>query len=90
MRVALICTDKPGALQIRMDNRPAHLDYVAATGVVEIAGPFLDAEGKMMGSLIILSVESLQAAQDWAAGDPYAMAGLFADVMIREWKKVIG
>ena len=90
MRVALICTDKPGALQIRMDNRPAHLDYVAATGVVEIAGPFLDAEGKMMGSLIILSVESLQAAQDWAAGDPYATAGLFADVMIREWKKVIG
>ena len=90
MRVALICTDKPGALQIRMDNRPAHLDYVAATGVVEMAGPFLDAEGKMMGSLIILSVESLQAAQDWAAGDPYAMAGLFADVMIREWKKVIG
>ena len=90
MRVALICTDKPGALQIRMDNRPAHLDYVAATGVVEIAGPFLDAEGKMMGSLIILSVESLQAAQDWAAGDPYATAGLFADVTIREWKKVIG
>ena len=90
MRVALICTDKPGALQIRMDNRPAHLDYVAATGVVEMAGPFLDAEGKMMGSLIILSVESLQAAQDWAAGDPYATAGLFADVTIREWKKVIG
>ena len=90
MRVALICTDKPGALQIRMDNRPAHLDYVAATGVVEIAGPFLDAEGKMMGSLIILSVESLQAAQDWAVADPYATAGLFADVMIREWKKVIG
>ena len=90
MRVALICTDKPGALQIRMDNRPAHLDYVAATGVVEMAGPFLDSDGNMMGSLIILSVESLQAAQDWAAGDPYATAGLFADVMIREWKKVIG
>ena len=90
MRVALICTDKPGALQIRMDNRPAHLDYVAATGVVEMAGPFLDSDGNMMGSLIILSVESLQAAQDWAAGDPYATAGLFADVTIREWKKVIG
>ena len=90
MRVALICTDKPGALQIRTDNRPAHLDYIEATGVVEMAGPFLDSDGNMMGSLIILSVESLQAAQDWAAGDPYAMAGLVADVMIREWKKVIG
>ena len=90
MRVALICTDKPGALQIRVDNRPAHLAYIAATGVVEMAGPFLDSEGRMTGSLIILSVDSLQAAKDWAANDPYAKAGLFGDVAIREWKKVIG
>ena len=90
MRVALICTDKPGALQTRMDTRSAHLDYIAATGVVEMAGPFLDAEGKMTGSLVMLSVDRLQAAQDWAAGDPYAKAGLFGQVDIREWKKVIG
>ena len=90
MRVALICTDKPGALQTRMDNRAAHLDYISATGVVEMAGPFLDAEGKMTGSLIVLSVDSVQAARDWAAGDPYAKAGLFAGVETREWKKVIG
>ena len=90
MRVAVICTDKPGALQIRVDNRPAHLAYIEATGVVEMAGPFLDAEGKMVGSLVILSVNSLQAGRDWAADDPYGKAGLFADVLIREWKKVIG
>ena len=90
MRVALICTDKPGALQTRMDNRAAHLEYISATGVVEMAGPFLDAEGKMTGSLLVLSVDSLKAAQDWAAGDPYAKAGLFGQVDIREWKKVIG
>jgi uncharacterized protein len=90
MRVALICTDKIGALHIRMDNRPAHLTYIAATGVVEMAGPFLDGEAKMTGSLIILNAESVQAAKDWAAGDPYAKAGLFATVVISEWKKVIG
>ena len=90
MRVALICTDKPGALQTRMDSRSAHLDYIAATGVVEMAGPFLDADGKMTGSLVVLSVDSLQAAEVWAAGDPYAKAGLFGQVDIREWKKVIG
>lgn len=90
MRVALICTDKPGALQIRVDNRPAHLAYIEATGAVEMAGPFLDPEGRMMGSLIILSVDSLQAAKNWAESDPYAKAGLFASVDIREWKKVIG
>ena len=90
MRVALICTDKAGALKTRIDNRPAHLAYIQDTGVVEMAGPFLDASGQMTGSLIILSVDSLKAAQDWAASDPYAKAGLFDDVSIREWKKVIG
>jgi uncharacterized protein YciI len=89
MRVALICIDKAGALQIRLDTRAAHLDYIAATCVVEMAGPFLDG-GAMVGSLVVLNVDDLAAAQDWAAGDPYAKAGLFASVDIREWKKVIG
>lgn len=90
MRYAVICRDRPGALQVRMDNRQAHLDYIAATGVVEMAGPFLDAEGKMCGSLLILEVEGRAAAEAWAAGDPYAKAGLFAEVTVQEWKKVVG
>ena len=90
MRVALICTDKPGALQTRVDNRPAHLAYIQQTGVVEMAGPFVNTEGQMTGSLIILSVDSLKAGQDWAADDPYGKAGLFGQVQVTEWKKVIG
>lgn len=89
MRVALICIDKAGALQTRLDNRAAHLDYIAATGVVEMAGPFLDG-GAMVGSLVVLEVADLDAAKAWAENDPYAKAGLFASVDIREWKKVIG
>lgn len=90
MRVALFCHDKPGALQVRKDNRTAHLAYIETTGVVEMAGPLLSPEGEMNGSLVILDVESLAQAQDWAAADPYAKAGLFASVTITEWKKVIG
>jgi uncharacterized protein len=90
MRVALFCHDKPGALQIRKDNRASHLAYIESTGVVEMAGPLLSPEGEMNGSLVILSVETLAQAQDWAAADPYALAGLFASVTITEWKKVIG
>lgn len=82
--------DKPGALQTRMDNREAHLAYVAETGVVEMAGPVLDDEGQMCGSLIVLEAEDLAAAQAWADDDPYAKAGLFSDVTLRAWKKVIG
>ena len=90
MRFALMTKDKSGALQTRMDNRDAHLAYIAETGVVEMAGPVLDDDGQMCGSLIVLEVEDLAAAQAWAAGDPYAKAGLFSDVTLRAWKKVIG
>jgi len=90
MRFAVICQDKSGALQMRLDNRAAHLAHIQATGVVEMAGPFLDPQGQMTGSLIVLEVGSLQAAQDWAAADPYGVAGLFDSVTISEWKKVIG
>lgn len=89
MLIALIARDKPGALQTRLDNREAHLAYLKETGVVSQAGPLLNEEGGMMGSLIILDVEDMKAAQDWANEDPYAKAGLFSGVELIPWKKVI-
>ena len=89
MLYAVICKDKPGALQTRLDTRAAHLAYIEATGIVKMAGPFLEA-GQMCGSLVILDCDSLDAARAWAAGDPYAAAGLFDSVSVTEWKKVIG
>ncbi len=89
MLIALIARDKDGALQTRMDNRSAHLAYIEETGVVSQAGPLLDGD-QMIGSLIILDVDDLAAAQSWADGDPYAKAGLFKSVELIPWKKVIG
>lgn len=90
MRVALICIDKPGHLHVRQENRAAHLAHIEASGLVEMAGPFLNAAGEMCGSLVVLSVDRMEQAQDWAANDPYAKAGLFQSFDLREWKKVIG
>ncbi len=90
MRVALMAHDKPGSLDLRTANRQAHLDYIRTTGVVEMAGPLLDAGGQMCGSLLILDVPDMEAARDWATQDPYARAGLFATTTLIEWKKVIG
>ncbi|MDF1857019.1 YciI family protein [Pseudooceanicola sp.] len=90
MLIALIARDKPGALQVRMDNRAAHLAYIDATGVVAQAGPLLDEAGDMCGSLVILDVADRTAAQNWADNDPYAKAGLFSAVELIAWKKVIG
>ncbi|EAU45451.1 YciI family protein [Salipiger bermudensis] len=90
MLIALIAKDKTGALQTRKDNRDAHLAYIDSTGVVAQAGPLLDEAGEMAGSLVILDVTDMTAAQDWAANDPYAKAGLFESVELVAWKKVIG
>jgi uncharacterized protein YciI len=86
---AIICTDKAGALEIRKANRDAHLAYAAETPVV-LAGPFQNDAGDMIGSLLLVDVETREDAETWAAGDPYAQAGLFADVRIERFKKVIG
>ncbi|WP_347311683.1 YciI family protein [Defluviimonas sp. SAOS-178_SWC] len=89
MLYVVICRDKPGQLQVRLDTRAAHLAYVEETGIVRMAGPLIE-DGQMCGSLIVLDAENLNAAQDWAAGDPYKAAGLFEGVSVTEWKKVIG
>ncbi len=89
MLIALIARDKDGALQTRLDNRAAHLGYMEETGVVAQAGPLLDGDA-MIGSLIILEVEDMAAAQAWADNDPYAKAGLFQSVDLIAWKKVVG
>ena len=90
MRFALIAKDKPGAIEIRKANRDAHVAYLKSTDAVEMAGPFLDDNGEMCGSLIILDLPDMAAAEAWAAQDPYKAADLFQSVEITAWNKVIG
>ncbi|MEM9781222.1 MAG: YciI family protein [Pseudomonadota bacterium] len=91
MAFAIICLDKPGHLELRKANRDAHLAHIASTdGAITAAGPFLDADGAMCGSLLIYDGEDRAAVEAWCAADPYAAAGLFQSVEIRAWKKVIG
>jgi uncharacterized protein YciI len=81
--------DKPDGHALRVATRPAHLDYVKRTGVVKLGGPYLDNKGQMIGSLIILDVEDLAAAEAWARNDPYALAGLFETSSVTSWKAVL-
>lgn len=91
MLYALMCKDKPGSLDLRMSNRPAHVDYLnslEASGVLKMAGPLLDDEEKPMGSLLVISAGDIKEAEAIAAGDPYAMADLFASTEIRAFNWV--
>jgi uncharacterized protein len=90
MLFVLICTDKPGHLQVRLDNRPAHLEWLNSLGAgAKAAGPFLGADGKPSGTLLIIAADDLDSARALAANDPYALAGLFASVDIRPWNWVL-
>lgn len=90
MPYVLICRDAPGKLGVRQATREAHLAYAADSGLVSLAGPFLDEAGQMCGSLIVLAVEDREAAQAFADNDPYRLAGLFESVEILPWKRAIG
>lgn len=82
--------DKPGHLPVRVANREAHLEYVRETGVVRLGGPFLDANGEMAGSMIVIEVEDLETAETWHALDPYRSAGLFETSQVKPWRITVG
>lgn len=84
--------DRPGALDLRLATRDAHSAHVVAhtPHIVKLAGPFLDEQGQMVGSMLILSADSLEAAEAFMAADPYVQAGLFETLSITPWRLGIG
>jgi len=85
------CQDKPGAAQVRLDNRAAHLDYLKANlARVAMAGPVqTDDRQGMVGSVLVLDFADRAELDAFLAGDPYAKAGLFASVTVLPYKKVL-
>ena len=87
----LTCMDHPGGLDRRMANREAHLAYVRELpDVMKLGGPFLDADGQMIGSMIVIDVPDLAAAQAFTDNDPYNKGGVFQSVDIKPFKVTIG
>lgn len=90
MLFALLCTDKPNSVELRMSVRPDHLKYLESLGSsLKAAGPFTTDEGSPTGTLAVIEAADRAAAQAIADNDPYAKAGLFASVEIRPWKWLI-
>ena len=91
MHYVVSCIDKAGHLPVRQANRTAHLEYAKANAdTILVGGPYLDAAGNMIGSLLITEAVDLKTLQTVLAEDPYARAGLFESVDIKPWKWVIG
>ena len=98
MFYAIIGHDVPDSLDKRTAVRPLHLARLQALqgeGRLMLAGPLpaVDATDPgvagFTGSLIVAEFASLQAAQAWAEADPYIAAGVFAEISVQPFKKVL-
>ena len=98
MLYAIVGEDKENSLESRMVNRPAHLDRISVLrdeGRLVLAGPHpaIDCEDPgaagYSGSLIVAEFPTLGDAQSWANADPYVTAGVFKNVSVKPFRKVL-
>lgn len=98
MLYAIIGEDVPSSLEKRVAARPAHLARLTelqSAGRLILAGPFpaIDSPDPgpagFSGSLIVAEFESLEAAQAWAEADPYVAAGVYGEVDVKPFRKVL-
>lgn len=98
MLYAIISKDVEGSLKKRLKVRPAHLqrlEELRNAGRLVLAGPHpvLDTPDPgaagFSGSLVVAEFPSLEEAQTWADEDPYADAGVYQEVVVKPFKKVL-
>jgi uncharacterized protein YciI len=98
MYYMIYAQDVENSLENRVKARPDHiarLRALANEGKVLVAGPTpaIDAEDPgpagFTGSLVIAEFESLEEAQLWADADPYVTAGVYKEVTVKPYTKVL-
>lgn len=98
MLYAFISRDAPGTLEQRLDARPEHLQRLQQlrdAGRLIVAGPHpaIDSEDPgpagFTGSLVVAEFDSLDDARAWADADPYVSAGVYQEMTVKPFKKVL-
>lgn len=98
MWYAIISSDVADSLARRQSARADHLarlDELKQQGRLLIAGPHpaIDSDDPgsagFTGSLVVAEFDNLAAAQLWADADPYVAAGVYAQVIVKPFKKVL-
>ncbi|PXX98272.1 YciI family protein [Halomonas sp. LBP4] len=98
MLYAIISEDVKNSLERRLAARPDHLarlEELRDEGRLVLAGPHpaIDSEDPgeagFSGSLVVAEFDSLQEAQAWADADPYMIAGAYAKVAVKPFRKVL-
>jgi uncharacterized protein len=89
MLFAVIRHDRPNSLQLRLAERPRHLEYLKTVlNKIMYGGALLDDEGNQIGSMLIIDVAHKAEAHAFADADPFVAADLFASTSIRQFRPV--
>jgi uncharacterized protein YciI len=86
------CRDKPGTGELRMQLLEAHWSFMDdyADGMIA-RGPTLTEDGlAATGSLHVVELPDAAAARVFAFEEPNFMAGVYAEVLIRRWRNLLG
>lgn len=90
--------DRADSLAARLAARPQHLARLQALcdqGRLLCAGPLpaIDAADPgpagFTGSLVVAEFASLAAAREWADADPYVAAGVYVEVKVEPFRRVL-
>ena len=89
MYFAIHAKDRKDAGDLRLKTRPEHLKYLENLRIL-YAGPLLDNNQEMCGSLVVFEADDLEDARRIASHDPYAKVGLFSEIHVTGYKPAIG
>lgn len=88
----IIAQDKENVLEKRLAVRPQHLarlEQLQTEGRLLTAGPTPTFDGNgITGSIVIAQFPSLEDAENWLKSDPYVEAEVYAEAMIKPFRKV--
>ncbi len=81
--------DGPDSAEIRGATRDDHFKYLDDhEDILVLGGALLAEDGKTRtGSVLIINVDSLEAAQAFSENEPFRRAGLFARVEINRMRR---
>jgi uncharacterized protein len=78
--------DHPNGLARRLEFRPQHRAHYEALGVnLILSGPYLDADGEPIGSMIIMRAATQAEADAFVARDPYVTENVFETCTVDRW-----
>src|SRR5687768_13433712 len=81
---------EPHSMPLRDEHREAHRRYILDNDVrIKLAGFMLDDAGNQCGSIYSFHAASKDEVCAFFAAEPYASAGVYADLQIHRWHPVL-